>query len=128
MTSLLLTLLRFFRGVRAAWSIPDFRSVLVLVALTLASGTIFFHGVEGWGWIDAFYFSVTTMSTVGYGDLAPKTDFGKLFTTLYIVVSVGLFVALISFLADGMLAGLRNRRQAPIPGSAGSGGSTQAPD
>lgn len=111
MSSLLLTLLRFFRGVRGAWSIPDFRSVLALVAMTLASGTIFFHNVEGWSWIDAFYFSVTTMSTVGYGDLAPKSDFGKLFTTLYIVVAVGLFVALVSFLADGMLSASWRRRK-----------------
>lgn len=111
MSSVLLTLLRFFRGVRGAWSVPDFRSVLALVAMTLASGMVFFHNVEGWSWIDAFYFSVTTMSTVGYGDLAPKSDFGKLFTTLYIVVAVGLFVALVSFLADGMLSASRRRRK-----------------
>jgi voltage-gated potassium channel len=111
MSSVLLTLLRFFRGVRGAWAIPDFRSVLALVAMTIASGTVFFHNVEGWSWIDAFYFSVTTMSTVGYGDLAPKSDFGKLFTTLYIVVAVGLFVALVSFLADGMLSASRRRRK-----------------
>lgn len=53
---------------------PDFRSVLVLVVMTLASRTIFFHTVEGWSWIDAFHFSVTTVSTAGYGDLAPKSD------------------------------------------------------
>lgn len=115
MSSLFLTLLRFFRGVRGAWSVPDFRNVLALVLMTLASGTVFFHGVEGWSWIDAFYFSVTTMSTVGYGDLAPRTDFGKLFTALYIVVAVGLFVALVSFLADGMLAAARRRRQQAEP-------------
>ena len=79
--------------------------------MTLASGTVFFHKVEGWSWIDAFHFSVTTMSTVGYGDLAPKSDFGKLFTTLYIVVAVGLFVALVSFLADGMLSTSRRGRK-----------------
>lgn len=110
MSSLILTLFRFFKGVRGAWTMPDFRSVLALVVMTLASGTIFFHQVEGWSWIDAFYFSVTTMSTVGYGDLAPKSDLGKLFTTIYIVVAVGLFVALVSFLADGMLATSRNKR------------------
>lgn len=115
MSSLLLTLLRFIRGVRGAWSMPDFRSVLALVAMTLASGTIFFHRVEGWSWIDAFYFSVITMSTVGDSNLAPRSDFGKLFTTLYIVVAVGLFVALIGFLVDGMLAASRNRRSPAQP-------------
>lgn len=111
MTSLALTLLRLFRAIRGAWALPDFRNVLLLVAMTLLSGTIFFHEVEGWRWVDAFYFSVTTIATVGYGDLAPKTDFGKLFTTLYIVVGVGLFVALVSFLSKGMLE--RGPRQDP---------------
>jgi len=119
MTSLLLTLLRLFRAIRGAWALPDFRNVLLLVAMTLASGTIFFHKVEGWRWIDAFYFSVTTIATVGYGDLAPKTDFGKLFTTLYIVVGVGLFVALVSFLSKGMLERRPQQDPAEAPDAKG---------
>ncbi|WP_231512123.1 potassium channel family protein [Paucibacter sp. KBW04] len=83
---------------------------MTLVAMTLSSGTIFFRTVEGWSWIDAFYFSVTTMSTIGSPGLAPQSDFGKLFTTLYIVVAVGLFVALIAFLAEGMVANSRALR------------------
>jgi len=126
MTSLLLTLLRFLGGVRQAWSRPDFRSILLLVVLTLTSGTIFFRTVEGWSWIDAFYFSVTTMSTIGSPGLAPQSDFGKLFTTLYIVVAVGLFVALIAFLAEGMLASSRALREKAS--HVGSSGSPQQPD
>jgi hypothetical protein len=38
--------------------------------------------------IDALYFSVTTVSTVGLGDLSPQTDIGKLFTVVYIFVGV----------------------------------------
>ena len=71
--------------------------------MILLSGTIFYHSVEGWSWIDSFYFSVTTASTVGLGDLAPKTDAGKLFTTLYIFVGVGVFVVLIALLAKALL-------------------------
>jgi voltage-gated potassium channel len=116
MTSLILTLLRLLRAIRGAWALPDFRNVLLLVALTLTSGTIFFRKVEGWSWVDAFYFSATTIATVGYGDLAPRTDFGKLFTVLYIVVGVGLFITLVTFLSRGLVSGDRDGDTAESPG------------
>ncbi len=49
------------------------------------------------------YFSVTTISTVGIGDLSPQTDFGKLFTIIYIFVGVGVFVALFAQFARALL-------------------------
>jgi voltage-gated potassium channel len=52
--------------------------------------------VEGFGWIDAFYFSATTLTTVGYGDLSPQTDFGKIFTTVYIFVGIGIIFGFIN--------------------------------
>lgn len=80
-----------------------FRAAFSLALVILLSGTLFYHGVEGWSWIDSLYFSVTTASTVGHGDLAPKTDFGKIFTVIYIFVGVGVFVVLFSQLARAML-------------------------
>jgi hypothetical protein len=45
--------------------------------------------VDGsWSTVESFYFAVVTMSTVGYGDLAPESTFGKLFTAVYILVGV----------------------------------------
>lgn len=70
---------------------------LAAAALTaLAGGTVFYHFMEKWSWIDAWYFCVVTLATVGYGDLVPKTDFGKLFTTLYIIIGVGLIATFFS--------------------------------
>ena len=77
-------------------------SVQVLLALTLAligCATIAYRLLEGWRWIDALYFSVVTIATVGYGDLAPKTDGGKLFTVCYIMMGIGLFVSFASALS-----------------------------
>jgi voltage-gated potassium channel len=53
-------------------------------------GTITMKLIEEWSWVDSFYFAVVTATTVGFGDLTPETTSGKLFTTLYIVVGVGL--------------------------------------
>ena len=68
------------------------------VLLVLGIGTVFYRFVEGFSWIDAYYFSVVTLATVGYGDLAPRTTAGKLFTTFYIFVGVGILATFFSFL------------------------------
>ena len=46
--------------------------------------------VEGLSLIDTYYFLVTTATTVGYGDISPKTGFGKIFVTVYMVVGIAL--------------------------------------
>lgn len=71
--------------------------LLIAVVLTLAAGTLVYHLVEKFSWVDAYYFSVVTLATVGYGDLSPHTTFGKLFTTLYIFVGVGLLATFLSY-------------------------------
>lgn len=65
--------------------------ILALLGLT-ALGTLVYQNVEGWDFIDAFYFSVVTLATVGYGDHVPVTAAGKLFTTAYIMVGVIVFL------------------------------------
>ncbi len=74
-----------------------FRILLGVVIVTLAIGTTVYHYVEHLAWIDAYYFSVVTLATVGYGDFAPHTAFGKLFTTFYIFVGVGILATFISY-------------------------------
>ena len=69
------------------------------LALALAVGTAFYQRVEGWSALDALYFCVVTLATVGYGDLSPKTDLGRVFTMGYIVVGIGLLAGVVQVLA-----------------------------
>ena len=68
-------------------------ALLLTLALTVAGGTVFFHAVEGWGWLDSYFFTVVTLSTVGYGSLVPVTSLGKVGATLLIFIGLGVFAA-----------------------------------
>jgi voltage-gated potassium channel len=74
---------------------PEVRPYLVAAANLLAVGTIFYSLVEGWTPLDAAYFCVITLATIGYGDLAPVTQWGKLFTMFYVVAGLGVISAFI---------------------------------
>ncbi|MEQ9695089.1 potassium channel family protein [Shimia sp. SDUM112013] len=103
MFSLAITVWRLLVAIARSWELPEFRAALTLSIMILLSGTLFYRSVEGWGWIDSLYFSATTISTVGLGDLSPQTDLGKTFTVLYIFVGVGVFVALFSQFARSLI-------------------------
>jgi voltage-gated potassium channel len=113
MIEFFLTTLRLARGTASAWRRdPQFRSLVFLVVITLVGGTIFYSLEEGWGAVDAFYFSVTTLTTVGPGDLAPQTTMGKLFTVVYIFAGLGIILGFIDTVAKETI-----RRQAGEGGS-----------
>ena len=90
---------------------PDFRALVILVFLTLSTGTIFYILQEGWSLIDAFYFSVTTLTTVGLGDPTPATPIGKLFTVGYIFSGLGLIAGFKNAIAAENLSRRTRRRR-----------------
>jgi voltage-gated potassium channel len=53
--------------------------VVVLFAL-LVAGTLGFQAVEGWGWFDALYMTVITITTVGFMEVHPLGPAGRVFT------------------------------------------------
>ena len=67
------------------------RTVVGSLVLLIVLSTVFFRIVEGWSWIDAYFFTVVTLSTVGYGSLVPATAIGKIATTVLIFFGLGLF-------------------------------------
>lgn len=69
------------------------------VFIVLATGTIFYHTMEKWSWIDSLYFSVITLTTVGYGDLTPSMPTTKIFTIIYIILGIGIIFAFINQIA-----------------------------
>lgn len=63
-------------------------AALSAVVTLILIGTVSYHALEPWDWIQSFYFTVATLTTVGYGDLHPSNDPSRLFTSIFILVGV----------------------------------------
>jgi voltage-gated potassium channel len=96
--------LGFARALRRILGDPQLRSFFALVILMLSAGTVFYNQVEGWSILDAFYFSFITLTTVGYGDLAPATAAGKLFTVFYMFAAIGITVGFVISIVKAWVA------------------------
>lgn len=82
--------------------------VILITALSalvfwLVVGTVGFHILEEWTWIQSFYFSVATLTTVGYGDIHPTHDLSRLFAALYILAGVTTAITCISIIGNSYI-------------------------
>ena len=66
------------------------RIVLMAVLAAIALGTIVFHLLEGWSILDSLYVTAQTVTTVGFGDITPRTALGRVFATVFMIVGVGI--------------------------------------
>jgi hypothetical protein len=92
-----------FFGMRDVWLDPKVHGLLIFAFSMIALATVTFWLVEGWPLLDAAFFSVVTISTIGYGNLVPETAVSKLFAMFYILVGLGAFVAAASAVAEALL-------------------------
>ncbi|KXU79029.1 two pore domain potassium channel family protein [Aeromonas enteropelogenes] len=97
-------LLAMFRRERNETTISGILFLFVLL-LGLGSGIMYWiesgqPGSEIETPYDAFWWTLVTLSTVGYGDLVPKTEEGRFVASLLILFGVGLFGALSGFMAS----------------------------
>ncbi len=72
------------------------------MAILIASATIAFHFLEGWRVLDAFYFSVVTFMTVGYGDFTPTRDVTKLLTAFLVLFSIPMLFTVIGISSEAV--------------------------
>ena len=89
-------------NLRLLWSKLQTPLILIVGALAL--------GVVGYSLLfpeasfeQVLFMTGITLSTVGYGDIAPQTSLGKLFTILYVISGMGVFVALVTRIANNVL-------------------------
>ncbi len=97
MVATLVAVGQLFRAMGRAIADPATRGLVALTAVILAGGTFFYRSAEEWSLLDAFYFSVVTLTTIGFGDLVPTGDGAKLFTIAYSLLGVGVVASLAIF-------------------------------
>lgn len=105
----LLRLLRLLRAIQAArhlFTLEGLRYVAILAAATVLGGGAAFAAVEGrelstW---DGVWWAVTTMTTVGYGDISPETNLGKVIAIAVMLVGIGFVAILTAALAQQFVA------------------------
>jgi hypothetical protein len=102
-------------AIRRGWVDPQFRALTFLVVVLLGSGTLFYWRIEGWTVVDSVYFSVITLTTVGYGDFSPETTVGKIFTIVYVLIGLGILVSFLSAVAGHAVEARLDRRQRRNP-------------
>ena len=103
MLSLLISVKKLFSSFLGILKKEDARALFFLLATTLLSVTIFYSTVEKLSPLDSLYLSFMTLTTIGYGDVHPVTDLGKIFTMVYATVGLGIMAMFISVVAKSYL-------------------------
>ncbi|MDL1969658.1 MAG: potassium channel protein [Candidatus Desulfofervidaceae bacterium] len=95
----------------------QFRSVLIgffLSFLLVITGTIGYLLIEHWSLLDAFYMTIITLSTVGFGEVHPLSSHGQVFTTCLIISGIGVIAymvgSVVQFVVEGQLKKLLEKR------------------
>ena len=82
-----------------------FRIAIALVFVVFLSGLVGFHFIEGYGFIDSFYMTVISVSTVGFEVVRPLSPAGKVFVSFLLIFSLGSFAfvgsSIVRFFLDG---------------------------
>ncbi|MBK9212618.1 MAG: two pore domain potassium channel family protein [Saprospiraceae bacterium] len=89
-----------FKAILSFLRDKEYLELLYTTTIVLILGTVVFHYVEGWRWLDSLYFCVITLTTIGYGDFTPRTDLGKIFNIFYIIIGLGLILSFIQTIRD----------------------------
>jgi voltage-gated potassium channel len=75
-----------------------------LIALLLI-GSLGFVWLEGWNFFDALYMTVTTLTTVGYGEIHPLSRMGRIYNMVLILSGMGVMLYIVGSLARVVIEG-----------------------
>ena len=103
MIPLLLAFRGLVRALAAVWRDPETKALPVVAGALVLTGSLFYWRFEDWTFIEALYFSIVTLTTVGYGDFSPTTAGTQIFTIFYILTGFGVLVALLTSVAQQYL-------------------------
>ena len=77
----------------------------IVLFMIIFFGTLGFMVIEGWSWLDSFYQTIITVSTVGFETVEELSSIGKLFTAFLIITSFGTFAYTITSITGYVVSG-----------------------
>ncbi|MGE5789819.1 MAG: potassium channel family protein [Syntrophaceae bacterium] len=83
----------------------NLKIALIFIVILIVIGTVGFNLIEGWDVLESFYTTVMTLTTIGYGDFAPKTRAGMIFTVMLVIFGVGTMLYTVGLVAQTMVEG-----------------------
>jgi voltage-gated potassium channel len=90
-------------------------SLIAVFGVVLMVGTAGYVIIEGWDLLEAFYMTIITVTTVGYGEIHALSRAGRIFTILLILLGYGLFLyvagSVVQFMVDGKIQAVLGRRK-----------------
>ncbi|MBN2255962.1 MAG: NAD-binding protein [Deltaproteobacteria bacterium] len=81
------------------------RFAFLLLILIFVFGTLGYHVLEGWPFLESFYATVVTLGTVGYGDFYPKSSEGRIFAIFLITFGVGTMAYTFALVMENFMEG-----------------------
>lgn len=78
---------------------------VVIIVIAVSFGTSGYRLLEGWSLTDALYMTIITMTTVGYGEVQPLSEYGRMFTVGLIITSIGIAGYVVSKLTAFVVEG-----------------------
>lgn len=78
---------------------------LFFLFLTIITGIVGYTWIAGYTVSEAFYMTIITLSTVGYGEVRPLDTNGQIFTALLIIVNLGIFAYAITVISSFIIEG-----------------------
>jgi voltage-gated potassium channel Kch len=93
---LLIAVRSLLRALAAVGRDPETKALPGVAGALVLTGTIVYWRFEDWTLVEALYFCIVTLTTVGYGDLSPSTPATQIFVNVYILPGYGVLVALLT--------------------------------
>ncbi|MCB0492334.1 MAG: potassium channel protein [Cyclobacteriaceae bacterium] len=76
-----------------------------MLLVSIGTGTITFTLLEDYSLLDAFYMTMLMVSTVGFREVSPLSDNGKIFASLYMMFNLGIYAYIVSVISRYIFEG-----------------------
>lgn len=103
------------------YALTNYAALIVVTHILV--GALFIWAIEGWTPVSSVYFCILTLTTVGYGDLVPKSHLGRVFTSLHTLLGCTIAATCLGTLVGRMSASIRPRKH--VVGGRSSSGSNR---